>query len=274
MLVPSALRRRREIREVEPEIVSPGDQKPWVLQLLAEGQLPGVNAEPVSRSLAADPSIEEEPPPAVPAVDRPTLVEVETKPMSVAGQEANPLVEERAQPPAVEAEQIPEEEAHRAAPPVDEPTTLVAVEPEPEPQPVAEIGEPVASKPVRKRAPAKHRPVKRASAPQRAAAHVPAKVETDAVEPHAEDVATAECAIRFWRGYRKANFYACVFTDDGEPLAVAESPLFRARGTGIPDKTDEAVAAYDALCKKLEDNGWQRASPGKTWFGDVFTQPA
>ena len=81
------------------------------------------------------------------------------------------------------------------------------------------------------------------------------------------------CDVLFWRGYLKSAFYARVFSDDGEPLAVAESPFFRARGNGIPDETDEAVAAYQALRDRLESGGWQHVVAGETWFADTFARP-
>jgi hypothetical protein len=80
---------------------------------------------------------------------------------------------------------------------------------------------------------------------------------------------TARCAIRFWRGYRKANFCAETI-DAGEQFAVAESSLFRARGNGIPERTDEAVAAHAALVEQLEAQGWRRVAGGSDWFEATF----
>jgi hypothetical protein len=59
---------------------------------------------------------------------------------------------------------------------------------------------------------------------------------------------------------------------DGEPLAVAESPFFRARGNGIPDETDEAVAAHRSLCERLESAGWQHVASGKSWFANTYAR--
>jgi len=288
MLVPSALRRRLEIREVEPEVISPGDQKPWVLQLLAEGQLPGVNAEPLLRAVEPEPEqdLEEGPPPAPPIADEPTLVEVvptlvevepELEPEPVA--EAVPMLVEVEPEPEPEPEPVAEAVEY-VAEPEPEPATAPP-EPEPEPEPVAEAVEPVPeprakpapAKPARKRAPTKHRPVKRVAPPQRAAAHAPAPVELEATEPPSEDAATVACEIRVWRGYRKANFFACVLGDDGEPLAVAESPFFRAHGNGVPDKTADAIAAHEQLRAQLEAAGWRYAASGRTWFGDLYSRP-
>ena len=272
MLVPSALRRRREIREVEPEIISPGDQKPWVLQLLAEGQLPGVNAEPLLRAVEPEPEQvpEEEPPMAPPIVDEPSLVEVVPTLVEVEPEpEPEPLAE------TVEPEPEPVAEPAATAPkPEPEPEPELepaaeAVESVPEPQP-----KPAPKTPARKRARTQHRPVKRVAPPQRAAAHAPAPVEVEATEPPSEDVATVACEIRLWRGYRKANFFACVFSEDGEPLAVAESPFFRAHGNGVPDKAADAIAAHEQLRAQLEAAGWRYAGPGRTWFGDLYSRPA
>lgn len=248
-LVHSALRRRREIREVEPEIISPGDQKPWVLQLLSEGQLPGVNAQPVLWAVEPEQILEDEPPAARPIVDEPTLVEVVP-------------------------EVVPEPVAE-VVEPVSEPAPVVATappEPEPEPPLADERPKPAPPIPARKRRP-KHRPVKRVAPPQRAAAHAPAAADLEAAESSADDVPTVACEIRVWRGYRKANFFACVFSDDGEPLAVAESPFFRAHGNGVPAKTDEAVAAHEQLREQLEAAGWRYEASGRTWFGDRYSRP-
>ncbi|MDX6409410.1 MAG: hypothetical protein QOE13_2481, partial [Gaiellaceae bacterium] len=50
----------------------------------------------------------------------------------------------------------------------------------------------------------------------------------------------------------------------------AESPHFRAKGNGQPDRTPEAEAAYDALRERLEADGWRLAAAGNTWFDNVF----
>ena len=267
-LVPLALRRRREIREVQPEVVARGDQQPWVVQLLAEGQLPGVNAEPMLRAVEVEEVPEEEPlaPPLI--VDEPTLVEVE--PVLV---EVEPVLME-AEPVPVEVEPEPEPE------PVAEVVEAVP-EPQPEPEPAPEAPPPVVekpakpkpAKPARKRARTTHRPVKRVTPPQRAAAHFPAPAEVEATESHSDDAAKVACEIRLWRGYRKANFFACVLSDDGEPLAVAESPSFRAHGNGVPEKTADAVAAHEQLRAQLEAAGWRYAASGRTWFGDLYSRP-
>lgn len=81
------------------------------------------------------------------------------------------------------------------------------------------------------------------------------------------------CEILFWRGYRKATFYARIFSIDGEPLALAQSSEFRARGNGMPERTEEAVAAYEELRARLEHWGWQHVGSRDAWFGDVFTRP-
>lgn len=96
--------------------------------------------------------------------------------------------------------------------------------------------------------------------------------EAPPAQPEPPDPAEVTCDVLFWRGYLKSAFYARVFSDDGEPLAVAESPFFRARGNGIPDESDEALAAYRALRARLESAGWQHVAAGETWFADRFAR--
>ena len=106
-----------------------------------------------------------------------------------------------------------------------------------------------------------------------------ATVTTDPPEPDPDSepeplempAADPTCKIEFWRGYRKAAFYART-VDGGEELAVAESPMFRARGNGVPDRTDEAAAAYAALVERLEAEGWRRVSHGADWFDATFAR--
>jgi hypothetical protein len=94
----------------------------------------------------------------------------------------------------------------------------------------------------------------------------PAETEPARVAP-----AAWTCEIAVWRGYRKASFYARTYVD-GEEVAVAESPFFRADGNGIPDRNEKAEVAYEAICEQLEREGWKRVSRGETWFGDRFQQ--
>ena len=63
-----------------------------------------------------------------------------------------------------------------------------------------------------------------------------------------------------------------MFAEDGEPLAVAESPFFRPTGNGIPDETDDAVAAHAALCERLEAAGWRFVASGRHWFTDTYAR--
>jgi hypothetical protein len=90
-------------------------------------------------------------------------------------------------------------------------------------------------------------------------------------EPEIDDGAIGTCVIDFWRGYRKAVFYART-VDAGEELAVAESPKFRPRGNGTPDRTDEAAAAHAALVARLEAEGWRRARGGSAWYDVTFAR--
>jgi hypothetical protein len=99
------------------------------------------------------------------------------------------------------------------------------------------------------------------------------ELEPEAEPPLPAPLEDLTCEILFWRGYRKATFYARIFSDDGEPLALTQSPSFRSRGNGIPEQTEEAVAAYRVLRAQLEQWGWRHVSSGRAWFEDVFTRP-
>lgn len=226
-------RARGTIREVEPEIISPADQTPWVVQLLAAGQLPHVGIEPPPPSETES---------AAPRQEALRPVEVDrTEEIELA-----PLIEIDSRAPREEA--LPQVEVGQ-----------------PEEGPTPKLAPPTAKPPRAKQS----RPAERAAS----AAPVPAVEETIAPEPDGPADDDPTCEIRFWRGYRKATFYARIFSDEGEPLAVAQSPSFRAQGNGTPDKTDEAVAAYQALREQLEQRGWEHAGSGRTWFADVYSRP-
>jgi hypothetical protein len=47
-------------------------------------------------------------------------------------------------------------------------------------------------------------------------------------------------------------------------------PFFRAEGSGIPELTEEAVAAYEELRSRLEQEGWSLAAEGDEWFAKTF----
>jgi hypothetical protein len=57
---------------------------------------------------------------------------------------------------------------------------------------------------------------------------------------------------------------------EGEEVAVAESPHFRARGSDQPEPTPEAEVALEALRERLEADGWTMARAGDKWFDHVF----
>ncbi len=97
----------------------------------------------------------------------------------------------------------------------------------------------------------------------------PVTVEEPEPQRLAAEPAELTCEIMVWRGYRKAAFYARTYVGD-EEVAVAESPLFRARGNGLPEPTLEAEEAYNALCERLEREGWKLVDSGETWFGHTF----
>jgi hypothetical protein len=88
----------------------------------------------------------------------------------------------------------------------------------------------------------------------------------------AQPAAELTCQILFWRGYVKSGFYARVFSQDGEPLSIHESPYFRSKGNGIPEPTGEALAAHVELCRHLERDGWRLVGTGQAWFEQSFRQ--
>jgi hypothetical protein len=85
-----------------------------------------------------------------------------------------------------------------------------------------------------------------------------------------EQAETVTCQIAFWRGYRKGAFYARALDEDGFEVALAESPLFKHRGKSVPDDTEEAVAAHEALVAQLANDGWVANGCDDTWFGRTF----
>jgi hypothetical protein len=96
------------------------------------------------------------------------------------------------------------------------------------------------------------------------------------VELHAEAPAPTPppseqtCDILFWRGYRKAAFYGRTFDETGEAVAVAESPFFRPQGNGVPEPTEAAKAAYEALRSQLIAAGWEPVAAGNDWCDETF----
>jgi hypothetical protein len=151
-------------------------------------------------------------------------------------------------------------EAERPAEPrnvVEASEPLEAVE-VPEPIDIVEVSEPLVS-------------VQSAEAPDLIEVLEPAFADGEeaALEPESEATELI-CEIVFWRGYRKAAFYARIFDEAGEALAVAESPFFRFSGNGIPDATAESESAYEDLVERLEHDGWESLDHGSTWYGHFF----
>ena len=99
----------------------------------------------------------------------------------------------------------------------------------------------------------------------------PPQIEEPLAETPAPPAAPAEqtCDILFWRGYRKAAFYARTFDETGD-VAVAESPFFRPQGNGKPEPTEAAKAAYEALRSELIALGWEPVAAGDDWFDETF----
>jgi hypothetical protein len=93
--------------------------------------------------------------------------------------------------------------------------------------------------------------------------------EDDPVPP---PVDATSCTIAVWRGYRKAMFYAQAFDARGGEVALAESPPFRYRGNGMPEKTQAAADAHDALVESLRHSGWEPDNEGGSWFDLTLTR--
>jgi hypothetical protein len=94
--------------------------------------------------------------------------------------------------------------------------------------------------------------------------------ETPTAPAPAPPPAEQTCDILFWRGYRKAAFYGRTFDETGEAVAVAESPFFRPQGNGVPEPTEAAKAAYEALRSQLIAAGWEPVAAGNDWCDETF----
>jgi hypothetical protein len=94
--------------------------------------------------------------------------------------------------------------------------------------------------------------------------------DVDEVVPASVD--TTICRIAVWRGYRKSTFYAQAFDTRGDEVALAESPSFRWRGNGTPEKTEAAARAHSALLQLLRDTGWEPTRNGASWFDLTLTR--
>jgi hypothetical protein len=218
--------------------------------------------------------------------ERGTIREVEPEVVSFGDLALVPSAGPEAISPAEEIE--PAELEVETVPPVAVMTPAAEAQPMVKPDPPGAAATPRPHRRRRKRRNRqRNRPTQKAASampapppPARTAPISDPVVETVAREPEPEaeveqpaELEDLTCEILFWRGYRKATFYARIFSLDGEPLALAQSSEFRARGNGIPEQTEEAVAAYEELRARLEQWGWQHASSGRAWFGDVFTRP-
>jgi hypothetical protein len=78
------------------------------------------------------------------------------------------------------------------------------------------------------------------------------------------------CSISYRREYRKVAFYALALDKDGSEVFIAASRHFRARGSGPPDRTDQAVAAHNDLVEQLAAKGWELDGEGEAWFEKTF----
>jgi hypothetical protein len=104
-----------------------------------------------------------------------------------------------------------------------------------------------------------------AAAPESAAGEL---VEEEAVLREEAVLPTEEfCQISVWRGYAKSRFYARLeIPAEDDDFAVAESPTFRMRGNGTPDRTEAAAAAHGALLNMLREEGWEVQGEAHPWY--------
>jgi hypothetical protein len=86
---------------------------------------------------------------------------------------------------------------------------------------------------------------------------------------------TETCRIAWWKGYVKGRFVAVLESESRQPEVVGESPSWRWRGSSLPDPTDEARHALDALTGELVASGWTLdESQPEVWYERVLTRPA
>jgi hypothetical protein len=90
---------------------------------------------------------------------------------------------------------------------------------------------------------------------------------TSALEANLPEERSEICAISWWRGYLKCQFYAQAIGVDGRLYVAATSPMFRWRRPDPPTQTKGSLAAHRSLVKKLREEGWQLASSTELWYG-------
>ncbi len=108
-------------------------------------------------------------------------------------------------------------------------------------------------------------PAAAAVASEAAASEVP-PVEAEQIEEPTEEF----CQISIWRGYAKSRFFARLEIGDNRyhEVAVAESPTFRPKGNGTPERTAAAEAAHAALLGFLLAEGWEVEGKADPWYAD------
>ena len=96
------------------------------------------------------------------------------------------------------------------------------------------------------------------------------------VQPRYIAARTAEqsevCAIGWWHGYVRSDFYAASIAADGRERDVARSPRFSWwRGDPPPPLHEGARAAHDALVARLVENGWRSLGAASgPWYAVRF----
>lgn len=89
--------------------------------------------------------------------------------------------------------------------------------------------------------------------------------------PREPEILDEYCEIDVWRGYAKSRFYARLdVPDEDEEFAIAESPLFRFRGNGAPERRDQIDAAHRALIESLLRAGWEPMDSAGPWYSTRF----
>jgi hypothetical protein len=83
------------------------------------------------------------------------------------------------------------------------------------------------------------------------------------------------CEIVWWSGYVKGRFQAYTSAPSLAPELVDESPAIRWRSSLPPGPSEQAVAALEALTRRLAEAGWVVTGRSEeTWYALMLSRPA